>query len=135
MLDSNPRPLAPEAIALSNCATSARRPPYCKAQARAIDRAARPRFSWPDIPFYLLRWSEAWSLSTLEHADAKWGLTDDHQDFINVWLNPHRRLALMPFRRWARRCLGHPFNIRFTYVDEIPRDPNGKFEDFRSEVA
>ena len=33
------------------------------------------------------------------------------------------------------RKLGYPFNIRFTYLDEIPRDPSGKFEDFRSEVA
>ncbi len=33
------------------------------------------------------------------------------------------------------RKLGYPFNIRFTYLDEIPRDSSGKFEDFRSEVA
>ena len=39
------------------------------------------------------------------------------------------------FREIAIRKLGHPFNIRFTYRDEIPRDPSGKFEDFRSEVA
>ncbi len=75
--------------------------------------AAPPhRFSWPDIPFYLLRWSEAWSRSTLEHANAKWGLTEDHQYFINTWLNPHRRRALMPFRRWARRCLGQGLGDR-----------------------
>ena len=30
--------------------------------------------------------------------------------------------------------LGHPFRITFTYLDEIPRGPGGKFEDFRSEV-
>ena len=30
--------------------------------------------------------------------------------------------------------LGHPFRIRFTYCDEIPRSPEGKFEDFRSEL-
>ncbi len=84
------------------------------AQARAIDRAARPRFSWPDIPFYLLRWSEAWSLSTLAHANAKWGLTEDHRYFIDAWLIPHRRLALMPFRRWVRRCLGESLGDRAT---------------------
>lgn len=39
------------------------------------------------------------------------------------------------FREIAIRKLGYPFNIRFTYRDEIPRDPSGKFEEFRSEVA
>lgn len=33
------------------------------------------------------------------------------------------------------RHLGHPFVVSFTYRDEIPRLPNGKYEDFRSEVA
>ncbi len=30
--------------------------------------------------------------------------------------------------------LGHPFNYRFTYVDEIPRSASGKHEDFRVEL-
>ena len=30
--------------------------------------------------------------------------------------------------------LGHPFNYRFTYVDEIPRSASGKYEDFRVEL-
>lgn len=30
--------------------------------------------------------------------------------------------------------LGHPFRIRFSYHDAIPRSPEGKFEDFRSEL-
>ncbi len=28
----------------------------------------------------------------------------------------------------------YPFRVTFTYHDEIPRGPGGKFEDFRSEV-
>lgn len=31
--------------------------------------------------------------------------------------------------------LGHPFRITFSYLEEIPRGPGGKFEDFRSEIA
>jgi phenylacetate-CoA ligase len=31
--------------------------------------------------------------------------------------------------------LGYPFALTLTYHDEIPRDPGGKFEDFRSEIA
>ena len=30
--------------------------------------------------------------------------------------------------------IGHPFEVRFTYVDEILRSAGGKFEDFRSEL-
>lgn len=34
-----------------------------------------------------------------------------------------------------RQCTGHAFPTRITYLDEIPRGPGGKFEDFRSAVA
>lgn len=30
--------------------------------------------------------------------------------------------------------IGHPFDIDFTYHDEIPRGPGGKYEDFKSEL-
>ena len=30
--------------------------------------------------------------------------------------------------------LGHPFKLRFTYVDQIPRSANGKYEDFMSKL-
>ncbi len=36
---------------------------------------------------------------------------------------------------YLARALGHPFEFVFIHVDEIPRHPGGKFEDFRSEVA
>ncbi len=37
-------------------------------------------------------------------------------------------------RDYAVRGLGHPFEIQFTYLDDIPRTPRGKYEEFRSEV-
>ncbi|MGD9648465.1 MAG: phenylacetate--CoA ligase family protein [Pirellulales bacterium] len=37
-------------------------------------------------------------------------------------------------RGWVQEALGHPFEISFTYVNEIPRSKAGKFEDFRCEV-
>ena len=33
------------------------------------------------------------------------------------------------------RSLGHPFSIRFAYMEEIPRGANGKFEDFISRAS
>lgn len=38
-------------------------------------------------------------------------------------------------RNYLQEMLGFPFKIAFTYVDEIPCGPSGKFEDFRSEVG
>ncbi len=37
-------------------------------------------------------------------------------------------------RKVILEYLGHPFTLRFTYVDEIPRSASGKFEDFLSLV-
>jgi phenylacetate-CoA ligase len=37
-------------------------------------------------------------------------------------------------RDMITRTLGHTFEIAFTYLDEIPRGPGGKFEDFKSEL-
>ncbi len=34
----------------------------------------------------------------------------------------------------VRRTLGHPFRVDVRYLDEIPRSPSGKFEEFRSEL-
>lgn len=36
--------------------------------------------------------------------------------------------------RYLAESLGHAFDFAFHHVDEIPRGPGGKFEDFRSEV-
>lgn len=38
-------------------------------------------------------------------------------------------------KSFLQEMLGHPFEFTFVYVDEIPRGPGGKFEDFRSEVV
>ena len=38
-------------------------------------------------------------------------------------------------RERVRQSLPRPFEIRFVYVDEIPRNAGGKYEDFVSEVA
>ncbi len=38
-------------------------------------------------------------------------------------------------RAIVRRRMGHPFEIDFSYHDEIARGPGGKYEDFRSEIA
>lgn len=59
-------------------------------------------------------------------------------DEIEVKLVVARRLE--PAEEQAIRTMldnwfGHRFEVRFTYVDEIPRSPTGKFEDFRCDLA
>lgn len=34
-----------------------------------------------------------------------------------------------------QRNFGHPFRFKFIYVDEIPREPGGKFQIFKSELV
>lgn len=38
-------------------------------------------------------------------------------------------------KRHFQQTLGYPFEIRLRWVEEIPRSPTGKFEDFISEVS
>lgn len=37
--------------------------------------------------------------------------------------------------RYLAETLGHPFRFVFEFVDDIPRGPGGKFEDFKCEVS
>lgn len=36
-----------------------------------------PPLEWTDIPFYMLRWSDAWELASLQRLRDKWDLTED----------------------------------------------------------
>ena len=36
-----------------------------------------PPFKWYDVPFYMLRWSDAWERRSLDHFRVKWDLTED----------------------------------------------------------
>jgi GT2 family glycosyltransferase len=34
-----------------------------------------PPYEWSDLPYFMLRWSEAWSLATVRHFNEKWGVS------------------------------------------------------------
>lgn len=58
-----------------------------------------PRLLWPsDFRFFLLRWSEAWCLSSLRHFQIKYGIADSCEAMQSTfrWATHHRR---NPFRR------------------------------------
>ncbi|MBI3457318.1 MAG: glycosyltransferase [Candidatus Rokubacteria bacterium] len=60
-----------------------------------------PRVWW-DLPYFMLRWSEAWNLATIRHFNEKWDVstvrffTDqpeaDPEDTVARWARGHRRL-------------------------------------------
>jgi len=56
---------------------------------------------------------------------------------MEMLLVVHRALTAQEeerLRGWIITAVGHPFEVKFRYVDTIPRSPLGKFEDFRCEV-
>lgn len=67
-----------------------------------------PPFLWSDLPFYLLRWSDAWNRISLRCFRERWDLpaddswTREHYQ----WLTGHRRLANDWVAGQTRRLLG-----------------------------
>jgi len=59
-------------------------------------------------------------------------------DHLEMRIVPTQPFTLEDERRISDSVvsrLGHPFRITFSYLEEIPRGPGGKFEDFRSEIV
>ncbi len=52
-----------------------------------------------------------------------------------VRLNKFNSIEEEQLRALIQKALTYPFNILINYVNEIPREASGKFEDFKSEVA
>ncbi len=63
-----------------------------------------PPLAWSDFPYFMLRWSEAWSLASLHHFNEKWDLEIDRRHI--VWLRGHRRVFLRPLRTVTGRVFG-----------------------------
>jgi GT2 family glycosyltransferase len=45
--------------------------------ASVITYLASEPFAWSDLPYYAVRWSDAWTLASLHRLRDKWGLTED----------------------------------------------------------
>lgn len=43
-----------------------------------ISYVAPPPFAWSDLPFFMLRWSDAWNLASARHFNQKWGVSSFH---------------------------------------------------------
>lgn len=54
-----------------------------------------PPLTKTDLPYYLLRWSHAWNLSSVERFRVKWNLDANDPGLVEMldWLGSHRRIA------------------------------------------
>jgi GT2 family glycosyltransferase len=55
-------------------------------------------FAWSDIPYYLLRWSDAWVQASLRHFEQKWNVDVGAGQYTSSWLRPHRQIPLRGLR-------------------------------------
>ena len=72
----------------------------------APDSIRPESFAWTDIPFFLLRWSDAWGAASLRHFEQKWNLDASSERLTDEWLQPHRQVPLRDVRTRAQRILG-----------------------------
>ncbi|MCM3870446.1 MAG: glycosyltransferase [Pyrinomonadaceae bacterium] len=70
-----------------------------------ITYVAPPPFAWSDLPFFMLRWSEAWNFDSHQHFRSKWGLDQDDKNIVIArnFAREHRHLSLRLVRGVARR--------------------------------
>ena len=66
---------------------------------------------WYDYPYFLLRWSEGWTASSLEHFRAKWRLPEDDRATLTLlgFVREHRHfIALKPVLEALVRVFDRP---------------------------
>ncbi len=79
-------------------------------------------FCWSDLPFFMLRWSEAWNSASQQHFQNKWRLhkNDKSISIARDWARDHRRIALRLVRGATRRvcrvCGWQPENFERTCI-------------------
>jgi GT2 family glycosyltransferase len=69
---------------------------------------APPPIAWSDLPYFMLRWSEAWNLATARRFRDKWRLSQTDTDLIErcTWLRDYRHDVLRLPVSAIRRLLG-----------------------------
>lgn len=69
-----------------------------------------PNFQWSDLPYFMVRWNDAWDLASLHHLRQKWNLTEDDyfkKRYKKVGARRHELLIKPIVRRltWGRGSL------------------------------
>jgi GT2 family glycosyltransferase len=72
---------------------------------RAVVTYIGPRpLAASDLPYFLLRWSDAWNAASIRHFNRKWNVRVE--DDFSTWLTDHRRTFLEPLHRQLHRVVG-----------------------------
>jgi GT2 family glycosyltransferase len=80
--------------------------------ASVVSYVPPPPFALSDIPYFLLRWSEDWTRSSLAHFVARWRLdpTDPGLESTVDFVRWHRRLPVRHARALCERAIGVPID-------------------------
>jgi len=70
--------------------------------AALVTYLAPPPLAWSDLPYFLLRWSDAWNRASLHHFRGKWRLAED---------DPNLTLQFKAWTWWRRQALLPPNSI------------------------
>jgi GT2 family glycosyltransferase len=73
--------------------------------ASVVTYVTPPPVVGPDIPYFLLRWSESWNVASLAHFCDKYGIDPEYAARIQH-MRARRQVAFDPIRRVTRRTLG-----------------------------
>jgi len=76
---------------------------------RAIVTYLTPRLQPSDLPYYVLRWSDAWNRAGLAHLAEKWRISTDDPwlDEKTAWATTHRHRGYLPYRSPLKRLWRH----------------------------
>jgi hypothetical protein len=84
-----------------------------------------PPCEWWDLPFFMLRWSEAWNLASVRHFNAKWDIAAVRH--IKDMSNSDEEDSIIGFgRSWRRRVAG--LKVRPDDTVDVPRLPSEEAE-------
>jgi hypothetical protein len=65
-----------------------------------------PPLTWSDLPYFMLRWSDAWNRASVRHFREKWRLDEEDPNGHYAFVTSYRQRALRPLRTAIRAALG-----------------------------
>ncbi|MBA2624741.1 MAG: glycosyltransferase family 2 protein, partial [Acidimicrobiia bacterium] len=72
--------------------------------ASLVTYVAPPPVDASDVPYFMLRWSEAWNVSSLNHFCDKYGLDDSYKRRLGI-MRARRQVVFDPLRKVTRTVL------------------------------
>ncbi|MFB2919365.1 MULTISPECIES: glycosyltransferase family 2 protein [Aerosakkonema] len=114
-----------------------------------VSYVAPPPFAWSDLPYFFLRWSEAWNRDSLNYFREKWNLSEDDPCLKGhyIWLNRHRQRTIresirqyLPIKRgaWVNQNILMPIEKQLNKIffrESGRKSPNQKEETVSTATA